>query len=730
MALLSDDDPAQFAALTTLFQHGRFQALLEQGENWSARHPRSSYLQLLLGSAHARLGQHDAAIACFGRALALKPDSADAHIHLGISHASLGRDAEAAAAFRQVIALLPGHADAHSNLGLVLERQGRREEAASAYRAAVRLRPDHPVAWFNLGNLLKDGGGVGEAIAAYRQAIARQPGYVPAYNNLGRLLTGLGRNEEAVQTLSRAVSLKPDYAEAQNNLGVALGNLGRQEEAAAHFRRALALQPGHAEAHYNLGSLLAHLGHTQEAAASFDRALKLRPGYARARAQKLHQLAALCDWDGLAREADTIAELGISGEAVPPYLLLSLDGDPARQLIRARRFADQYLPEARPAPPPSSRIRPGQLSIGYFSADFHEHATMHLMARLFELHDRSRFRIHAFSYGPETGDAMRARVKAAVDAFHDVRSLGDEEIAALARREGLDIAVDLKGDTRDTRVSLFAHRPAPMQVSYLGYPGTMGARFLDYLVADRTLVPDTQRAHYCEALIGMPDSYQANDDTRVIAEETPARQALGLPDQGFVFCCFNNSFKIGAEEFAIWMRLLCGVEDSVLWLLKSAAEGNLRKGAERHGIDPARLIFAERMDAAAHLARHRRADLFLDTFRYNAHTTASDALWAGLPLVTMAGQSFAARVAASLLNAAGLPELVTETPQDYERLALALAADPAKLAALREKLAALRRKAPLFQSAAFTRQLESAFDQAHERYRAGKAPADIAVAES
>ena len=729
MTLLPEDDPALFAALTTLFQQGRFQALLDQGALWAERHPRSSFLQLLLGSAHARLGQTDAAIACLGKSIALQPGNADAHNNLGFLFANLGRDEEAAAAFRNVIALSPASADAHSNLGIILGRQGRGDEAATALRTAVRLRPDHAVAWFNLGNLMKDSGQPEEAIAAFRQAIARQPGHVGAYNNLGRLLYGLGRNEDAVQVLSRAVALKPDFADAHNNLGVALGQLGRRAEAEAHFRRAIAVQPKYAEAHYNLGSLLANLRQPEEAIACFDQALALKRTYVRARAQKLHQLATLCDWDGLAREGDAVAALGVAGEAVPPYLLLALDDDPARQLLRARKFAAQYLPAAKPAPSPSRNIRPGQLSIGYFSADFHDHATMHLMARLFELHDRGRFRIHAFSYGPDTGDAVRARVKGAVDAFHDVRHLGDEEIAALARREGIDIAVDLKGDTKDTRVSLFAHRPAPIQISYLGYPGTMGAPFLDYLVADRTVIPGEQRPHYSEALITLPGSYQVNDDTRVIAAETPTREQLGLPD-GFVFCCFNNSFKLSSAEFDIWMRLLSKVEGSVLWLLKSGAEQNLRKAAGKRGVNPDRLVFAPRVSPAEHLARHRQADLFLDTFRYNAHTTASDALCAGLPLVTMPGKSFASRVAASLLNAVGLPELIAQTPEDYEQLALALATDPAKLAALKEKLAAARQTAPLFRSAAFTRQLEAAFDQTYARYMTGAAPADIAMAES
>ncbi|HEY2836980.1 MAG TPA: tetratricopeptide repeat protein [Rhizomicrobium sp.] len=729
MALLPDEDPAQFAALTTLFQQGRFQALLDQGALWVERHPHSSFLQLLLGSAHARLGRQDAAIACLGKAIALQPGNADAHVNLGILFANLGRDEEAAAAFRKVIVLVPGHADAHSNLGIILGRQGHGGEAATALRTAVKLRPDHAIAWFNLGNLMKDNGQPEEAIAAFRQAIARQPGYVGAYNNLGRLLYGLGRNEDAVQVLSRAVSLKPDFADAHNNLGVALGQLGRRDEAAAHFRRAIAVQPNYAEAHYNLGSLLANLGQPEEAIACFDRALALKRTYVRARAQKLHQQAALCDWDGLAREGDAVTALGVAGEAVPPYFLLALDDDPARQLLRARKFAIHYLPPAKSAPAPSRNTRPGQLSIGYFSADFHDHATMHLMARLFELHDRGRFRIHAFSYGPDTGDAVRARVRKAVDAFHDVRHLGDEEIAALARRERIDIAVDLKGDTKDTRVSLFAHRPAPVQISYLGYPGTMGAPFLDYLVADRTVIPDEQRAHYSEALITLPGSYQVNDDTRAIAGETPTREQLGLP-VGFVFCCFNNSFKLSPAEFDIWMRLLSKVEGSVLWLLKSGAEQNLRKAAQKRGIDSRRLVFAERVSPAEHLARHAQADLFLDTFRYNAHTTASDALWAGLPLVTLPGRSFAARVAASLLNALGLPELIAETPERYERLALELATDPAKLAALKEKLAAARQTAPLFRSAVFTRQLEAAFDQTYARSMTGAAPADIAVAES
>ena len=730
MAAPPDEDPAQFAALTALFRQGHFAQVVEEGERLAVRHPRSGFLLQLLGSAQARLGQSEAAVASLEKALAIAPNDAETRNNLGILLAGLGRDAEAIARFSEAAALAPHNADARNNLGVLLGKAGRQAEALEALEQAIRLRPGHAQTYFNLGNLLKDSGRMEDAVQAFRQAIACQPNHAPAYNNLGNLLNNLGRSGEAAGLLSRAVAIKPDFVEGHNNLGVALGRLGRRDEAATHFRAALRLHPGYAEASYNLGSLLGNLGRAEEAIACFTRALEIRPAYARARAQKLHQLSVICDWDGLEADAASIPELGISGEAVTPFLMLALEDDPARHLIRARRYVRDYLPAAEPMP----RVpegRPERLRIGYFSADFHEHATMHLMVRLFERHDRARFRLHAFSYGPETGDAMRARVKVAFDVFHDVRGMGDREIADLARREGLDIAVDLKGETKDTRWGLFAHRPAPAQISYLGYPGTSGAPFMDYLVADRTVIPEEERRHYSERLILLPGSYQANDDTRAVAAETPSRAELGLPEKGFVFCCFNNSYKISPLEFDVWMRLLERVEGSVLWLLKAnpRAQSNLRKEAQRRHVDPDRLVFAERMEPSLHLARHAQADLFLDTFRYNAHTTASDALWAGLPLVTLAGRGFAARVAASLLKACDLDELITHDRESYEHLAWELATDPARLVALRAKLAEARQTAPLFRSEEFARALERGFDEAYRRLIAGET-GDILVPES
>jgi protein O-GlcNAc transferase len=354
---------------------------------------------------------------------------------------------------------------------------------------------------------------------------------------------------------------------------------------------------------------------------------------------------------------------------------------------------------------------------------------MYLMAKLLELHDRSRFEVHAYSYGPEANDEMRRRAQQAVEVFHDVRTLSSREIAELARKDGIDIAIDLMGHTENARSEIFAHRAAPIQINYLGYPGSWGAPFMDYIIADRTLVPEGHEQHYSEKIIYLPHTYMPSDDEREISDRPVTRTQMGLPKQGVVFCCFNNIYKIGAEEFGIWIRLLDSVPGSVLWLsgTNEWAKINLRKQAEKRKLDPRRIIFAERVSIAEHLARHRLADLFLDNFHYNAHSTTSDALWAGLPVITLAGQGFAARVAASLLNAIELPELVTDSAEEYERLALELARDSQKLAALKTKLAGLKRGTPLFDTERFARNLEDAYTQVYQHYFDGNAPGHITV---
>jgi protein O-GlcNAc transferase len=728
---MPSDAPAQeLEALIALHRQGRLAQVAEKGEALAARHPDSVMLLSLLGSAEAGLGRFDTAIACFTKLVALDPANANARNNLGMIYGQMGRMEEAIACFTAAAERDPSHADARNNLGVGLSRLGRHDEAVASFRQALALKPDFAEAHFNLGNSLRALGRPEEAMESFRQAIALRPNYAFAHNNLGNLLAAAGRQEEALAAFARAIALKPDLADAHNNLGMILANLGRSDQAIAELVQAVRLNPAYAEARYNLGNMLGNAGAHDQAIACFEAALQLRPGYARARAQKAYHLAAICDWDGLAAEADAITDLGITGEIVPPFTMLALLDDPERHFLRARRFAQEHFPEVRTAAIPPPAGRPQRLRIGYFSADFHDHATMHLMARLFELHDRGRFEIHGFSYGPDTGDSMRARVKSAMDGFHDVRALSPKEIAGRARTEKIDIAVDLKGGTRDSRSDLFAYRAAPVQISYLGYPGTMAANFMDYILADKTVIPQDQQRYFSEKVIYLPESYQVNDNLREVAADTPTRAAMGLPETGFVFCCFNNSFKISAAEFDIWMRLLQAVEGSVLWLLKANrwAEDNLGRAAGKRGVDPARLVFAARLPAAQHLARHRLADLFLDTFAYNAHTTASDALWAGLPLVTKAGRGFPARVGASLLKAVGLPELVTDSAEGYERLALELATAPDRLAAIRGRLQANRASQPLFDSAATTRHIEHAFEETFRRYLLGADPAAIDLA--
>lgn len=608
----------------------------------------------------------------------------------------------------------------------VLEQFPQNRQAAQGLASLHRTQGapvqelQHLVSVFNRGEL--------QRALQLGQALERRfPGEPLVHNVLGATYKSLRNYDSAIASLSRAVRLRPDYAEAYSNLGAAYHDTGNYEAAVANYSSATRCDPGMFEAYYNLGNALAECGRPEEAVASYAQAVRIEPDFAMARGSLLFQLAQVCDWDALQSHAASVPTLGVAGASVHPFALLHVEDNPARHRQRAETYARTTYPQRELPPLARPDLGPARLRVGYFSADFHEHATMYLMARLFELHDRDAFVIHAYSYGAgdSDSDSMRRRLIAAVDEFHDVRNMEDAGIAELARSHQLDVAVDLKGYTQHSRLGIFSCRVAPVQIAYLGYPGTTGAPFIDYLIADRVVIPAEQRVHYSERIIYLPDSYQVNDSGREISERVFTREELGLPEQAFVFCCFNNNFKIGPGEFDIWMRLLQQVEGSVLWLFGSSpgAEANLRKQAQKRGVAAGRLVFARRLEHAEHLARHRLADLFLDTFNYNAHTTASDALWAGLPVVTMAGQGFAARVAASLLRAVDLAELVTGSRSEYEQLALALARDPGRLRALRTRLLANRHSAPLFDTRAFTRHIEEAYRRAWQNQGEGR-PAD------
>ena len=604
-------------------------------------------------------------------------------------------------------------------LGLIKASQSNYSEAADYLARAARIHPNDASIQYNLAKALSDSGNDKDALAHHKKAVALAPNNPEAWLSYGNSASNLGRYEDALVWYGNALSLKPDYAEASLNKGATLKELERYEEAIASAEQALSINPNLAEAWTNKGVALKALKRYDEAIAHYDKALSLKSGIDWTSGDLLHIKMKVCSWSGLAEALENISKKVVANEKViNPFPLLALNDDAllhkkSSEIYIQSRYSFNLVLEPISKRPQNKKIR-----VGYFSADFHNHATGYLMAELFELHDKSQFELVGFSFGPKTNDEMRLRLGRSFDQFIEVGGKSDVEVAKLSRNLNIDIAVDLKGFTQDARTGIFAHRAAPIQVNYLGYPGTMGADYIDYIIADRTLIPLESQSCYSEKVAYLPNSYQVNDRKRLISDRQFTRQELGLPENGFIFCCFNNNYKILPATFEGWIRILKAVEGSVLWLFQDNAWAvdNLKKEAEKQGIASDRLVFAERLPLPEHLARHRQADLFLDTFPYNAHTTTSDALWTGLPVLTLMGGSFASRVAASLLNAIGLPELITDTQEEYEALAIELGLKPKKLADAKLKLASNRRTAPLFDTPLFTRYLEAVYQKMMERY--------------
>ncbi|MBT5798693.1 MAG: tetratricopeptide repeat protein, partial [Alphaproteobacteria bacterium] len=549
------------------------------------------------------------------------------------------------------------YADANYNMGNALVEEHKLEEAIEAYNKAISIKPDYVDAYYNMGNILQDQGKLEEAIEAYNKAISIKPDDADAYNNMGNALKEQGKLEEAIEAYNKAISIKPDYVDAHYNMGIALKNQGKLEEAIEAYNKVLAIKPDYAWAHNTMGNALKYQGKLEEAIEAYNKALAIKPDYETARTQKLHQQASICDWDSIAEDIHLIPELGMSEKDVLPFTFLSLEDSPERHLTRSKINAKVSFSQKTSPPKLRPSHMPKRLRVGYFSADFREHPASYLIFKVIECHDRSLFDVYGYSIGQPKLDKMREKISGAFDVFKDIHSLSDIEALKTIHNDKIDIAIDLTGYTNQGRTRLFSYSPAPVQINYLGYPGTLGTDFIDYIVADQNLIPKSFQQFYTEKPIYLPHTYWPTNNTRIISQKIQTKEDMGLPNDGFVFCCFNNSYKISPTEFDIWMRLMAKVDGSVLWLLKSnkLVKENLMKEAEARGISGDRVIFAEKVENSEHLARHRLADLFLDTFNYNAHTTASDALWAGLPLVTKLGKGFAARVAGSLLNAVGLP---------------------------------------------------------------------------
>lgn len=614
-------------------------------------------------------------------------------------------------------------------LGSSLLFQDRYPEALAPLREAYQGVPRKGVG-HRLGYCYLALGDLTNAETVLEREVRAYPDLVNARNALGIALVRQSRVEEALAVFLEAARLDPRSVEANNNAGNVLGDLGRYEEAIPYLQRAIAAQPKLADTHYNLGVALQSLKRHDEAIASLQTALELAPRSPYTLSYLLWNEMSICRW----RELDArVRALRSQLREVPaaPFTFLAVSYSAEEQ----RRCAALHVREKAPGRPAplwqGTRYRHRKIRLAYLSADFREHPVAQLTAGLFERHDRERFEVCGISYGVDDRSAMRRRLMQGFDRFVDVLRLSDAGAAGALREAEVDIAIDLQGHTTGSRPGILAHRPAPVQVNYLGYPGTSGAEFIDYLVADAFVVPAEQKRFFSEQVVHLPDCFQVNDHQHVGPASAPTRAVEGLPENGFVFCCFNNSYKLNPWMFDIWMRLLREVPGSVLWLREEsmAAAQNLRNEASGRSIDPARVIFARRLPAFAdHLARHRLADLFLDTLPYNAHTTASDALAAGLPLLTCAGSAYAGRVAGSLLRTAGLPELITGSLQDYEALALKLARDRRLLAELRSRLQRNLATSPLFDTDRFRRHIEAAYTKMWEISERGDQPQAFSVA--
>jgi predicted O-linked N-acetylglucosamine transferase (SPINDLY family) len=716
--------------VTVLCQLGRFETAGAECAKGLGHDRGNVYLHYVLAGALLKQGKFEESLAAFDRLLALEPHHVPAMTERGSVLLELGRLDAARESAERAIALQPGYAEAYLNKGILLGLVRQHAEALASFDIALKLNPTLPYAWSGRGNVLFDLRRLGEAGAAYERAIGIQPKLAEGWLGLGNVFFELKRFDEALAAYDRATGIQPNLAAGWLGRGNVLFDLRRFEDALAAYDKALAFDPESAEAFAGRGNVFSILKRHGDALAAYDKAFSLKPDLTGLEGDRIRARFQICDWEGLEADCEHLVQSVRDGKpASSPFAFLGTGAAGADELACARAWTSRRYPASGQPLSSGAPYAHDRIRIAYVSADFREHPVSYLITGVFERHDRARFDITGISIGADDGSPVRRRLEKSFDRFIDASALGIEEIARRIREGEIDILVDLNGFTQNARPQIFARRPAPLQVNYLGFPGTMGADYIDYIIADPVLSPEAHRANYKEKVVRLPHSYLPHDAaSRVISEQPLARRDYGLPERGFVFCCFNNAYKLNPRLFASRMRILKAVEGSVLWLSRDndAAIANLRKHAQAAGIDPSRLVFADRVASSAeHLARHRLADLFLDTLPYNAHTTASDALWAGLPVLTEIGGTFAGRVAASLLTAIGLPELIAVSEEEFERLAVELANDPVRLAAIGARLAENRHAKPLFDTSLYVSHLEQAYEAMVGRLRRGQAPDHI-----
>jgi predicted O-linked N-acetylglucosamine transferase (SPINDLY family) len=725
MKNMSTSDGNSLNSAIALFQNGDFEASKEILEKVLVSNPNHSQAHEFLAYIAGNTGQAELSQKHLIQACAQSDCSAFALYYLGSSYLELANYSQAAVYFEKALQKQENFFEALHDLGTTQAHLGLQEAALDSYTKALSLRQDSPELYFNLARLQDDYCHFEQALQYYNQSIELSPHFVEAIANKAITLKELKRYQEAFDAYDLAIQLQPNYAEAWSNKGLAFSDLRRYQEALECYEQAIKLKPNYLDAWVNKSAVLHALKRYTQAIEAYQQVIKLNPDTNCIYGSLVHAKSTICDWSNYDQDIKYINQMiNDSMSVIPPFAWLLLSNSEESNLKAAKLFTAHQYPERKNDIPFKSKGKSQKIKLGYYSHDFYNHATAFLMAEFFELHNKERFEIVAFSFSPNMHDEMQQRLVNAFDQFIDVNAMTDQQVAELSREMGIDIAIDLKGYTTNCRTGIFSYRAAPIQVNYLGYPASMGADYMDYLIADHIIIPKENQPFFTEKIAYLPNSYQVNDSKRKVSERFFTRAELGLPDNGFVYCCFNNNLKITPHVFDSWARILKQVPGSVLWLLEDnvLAKANLIQEAQSRGLSEDRIVFAGRLDLPEHLARHRLADLFIDTLPCNAHTTASDALWVGLPVLTTLGETFAGRVAASLLSAIDMPELITKNLDEYEALAIDLAGNPEKLKALKEKLKQKRFTTPLFNTQLSTNHIESAYIKMYERYQAGLPP--------